>query len=106
MKIEINKKKINVKVCKHFFSKAIGLMGKKNIKNGILLIRCNSIHTFFMRSKIDILMTDKNFKVLYIYKSFKKNKIIWPKKNVYYTFELPEKTIKNIKRNEYLKTED
>lgn len=106
MKIEINKKKINIKVYNHFFTKALGLMGKRKIKNGIVLINCNSIHTFFMKCKIDIIMTDKDFRVLYLYKSLDKNRIIWPKKNVYYTFELPEKTVKNIKINDYLKTED
>lgn len=106
MKIYIEKKKINVKKYQKFFQKAIGLMGKKQIKEGIVLVHCNSIHTFFMKEKIDVIMTNKNFKVLYIYKDLEKNKIILPKKNVYYTFELPSKSIKNLKRNTYIKTED
>lgn len=106
MKIYINEEYMNVKVCKNIINKTIGLMGKKEIKNGIVLFPCNSIHTFFMKTNIDVIMTDKNFKILYIYKNLTKNKIILPKKHVYYTFELPLNKIQNIRINQYLKTED
>ena len=89
-----------------FLKKTIGLMGKKDIKEGIVLVHCNSIHTFFMKENIDVIMTDKNYKVLFFYKNLKKNKIILPKKNVYYTFELPKNSITTIKKNSYIKTED
>ena len=62
---------------------------KKNINYGLCFPKCNSIHTFFMLENIDVIMTDKNYNILYIYKNLKPNKIILPKKNVYYTFELP-----------------
>jgi hypothetical protein len=42
-----------------------------------------------MLKPIDVIMTDKNYNILYIYKCVKPYKIILPKKNVYYTFELP-----------------
>lgn len=106
MKVYVEEKEICIKKYQNFFQKAIGLMGKKEIKEGIVLVHCNSIHTFFMKEAIDVVMTDKNYKVLYVYKELKKNKIILPKKNVYYTFELPKKSIKNLKRNTYIKTED
>lgn len=106
MKIYVKQKSILIKIYKNPFLKALGLMGKKDIKEGIVLVRCNSIHTFFMRQNIDVVMTDKNYKILYIYKNLKKNKIIWPKKKVYYTFELPKGTIHDLKINTYLKTED
>lgn len=106
MKIYIKQKSIPIKIYKNPFLKALGLMGKKNIKEGIVLVHCNSIHTFFMRQNIDVIMTDKNYKILYIYRNLKKNKIIWPKKKVYYTFELSKGTIPDLKINTYLKTED
>lgn len=106
MKVYINKEVLNLKNCKTIMSKTVGLMGKKKIKNGIVLFHCNSIHTFFMKTNIDVIMTDKHFKVLYIYKNLSKNKIILPKKNAYYTFELPANKIQNVKINQYLKTED
>lgn len=106
MKVYINEERLNIKVCKTIISKTIGLMGKKEIKNGVVLFKCNSIHTFFMKTNIDVIMTDKQFKILHIYKNLTRNKIILPKKHVYYTFELPANKIQNINIHQYLKTED
>lgn len=87
--ILVCKKNINIKIYSSFFKKLLGLMFKREFNYGICITRCNSIHTFFMKNNIDIIMTDKNNKVLYIFNNFKKNKIILPKKKVYYTYELP-----------------
>ena len=76
-------------IANSFKDKLLGLMNKKNINYGLLITNCKSIHTFFMLENIDVIMTDKNYNILYIYKNLKPNKIILPKKNVYYTFELP-----------------
>ena len=64
-------------------------MFKKNINHALLFERCNSIHTFFMQSNIDVIMCDKNNKILYYYSNLSKNKIVGPKKNVYKIIELP-----------------
>ena len=95
MHIIINNKRIELKEIKTFKKKLFGLMGKTNIDYA-LLFRCNGIHTFFMKESIDIILTDKNYKILYLYKNLKKNKIILPKKKVYYTIELPNNSIKKI----------
>lgn len=92
MYIIINNKKILLKEADTFFKKLIGLMLKKNIKY-CLRFKCNGIHTFFMRENIDVILTDKDNKVLYTYISLKKNRIILPKKNVYYTYEFPSGSI-------------
>ena len=75
--------------CNHFFKRLKGFMFKKNINYGLCFERCNSIHTFFMRESIDVIMTDRNNKIIFIYNNLEKNKIILPKKNVYYTYEIP-----------------
>lgn len=80
---------INIKVCNNFLNKFKGFMFKKNIDTPLCFPKCNSIHTFFMLKPIDIIMTDKDFNILYIYKNFKPWHIIWFKRNVYYTFEFP-----------------
>lgn len=81
---------INIKICKTFKTRLLGLMfQKKAIDFGLCFPHCNSIHTFFMRQNIDVIMTDKNNKILYIYKNLKPWKIILPKKHIYYTYELP-----------------
>lgn len=104
MKIIIDKKEIELKIANTFFKRLIGLTFKKNI-NYSMRFKTNSIHTFFMKDNIDIVMTNKNNKVIYILKNVKKNKIII-KKNVYYTYEFPNNFITNLKINDILKIED
>ena len=70
------------------FDKFKGLMFKKDFNYGIRL-RSNGIHTFFMKECIDVYLTDRNYKVLYVYKCLKPNKIVLPKKSVFYTYEFP-----------------
>ena len=64
-------------------------MFKKNINTALLFNKCNSIHTFFMKSNIDVIMCDKEDNIIYYYNGLKKNKIILPKKKVYRTIDLP-----------------
>lgn len=77
-------------------------MFKRRINESLCFPKCNSVHTCFMFNPIDVIMTDKNYKILYVYKSFKPWKIIFPKKNVYYTFEFPVNKF-NFKANEIIK---
>lgn len=87
---------MKIKECNSFFDKFIGLMFKKNFDYGLKL-RCNGIHTFFMFRPIDVVLTDKNGYILYIYYNLKPNHIILPKKNVYYTYEFPSGYINGFK---------
>lgn len=89
MKLIHNNKEITLKECKSFYSRFKGFMFKKNIDTSLLFNHCNSIHTFFMKSNIDIIMCNKENIVLYYYKNTPKNKIILPKKNVTKTYETP-----------------
>ena len=95
-------KKLEIKVCNNLFNRFLGFMLKKNINYGLCFPKCNSIHTFFMLGPIDVIMTDKDYNILYTYEKLKPNKIILPKKNVYYTFELPINKFR-FKINEKLK---
>ena len=101
MKIIINNQTIYLEKANTLKKRFFGLMGKKNITNGIYFPKCNSIHTFFMKEKIDVIMIDKNYKILLIKKNVKRNKIIY-KKEAYYTIELPFNTINNLNINETL----
>jgi len=94
MEILINNNKIDVDIADTFFKRLIGLMGKKNIQKGLLFKKTSSIHTFFMRENIDVLMLDKEKKILLVKKNLNKNKILI-KKKAYYTIELPINTIPN-----------
>lgn len=101
--LKINNINYKLIICNNFFNRLTGLMFKKNIDFCLLFPRCNSIHTFFMMENINVIMTNKNNKILYIFKEVKPWRIILPKKNVYNTYELPKNTIINLKIGDYLK---
>ena len=102
MKIIKDKKSIEIQYCNNFFNRFKGFIFTKNINKCLCFPKCNSIHTIFMLEPIDVLMTDKNYNILYIFKNVKPYRIILPKKNVYYTFELPINKFK-FKTNEKIK---
>ena len=81
-------KKIKIIESHGFWQNFKGLMGKKNINYAIKL-KCNGIHTFFMKMPIDVVLTDKNNFVIDIIYNLKPRKIVLPKKNVYFTYEFP-----------------
>ena len=89
MKLVYNNKDINVIECKTFMKRLKGFMFQKNINYALLFNNCNSIHTFFMKENIDVIMCDKNNIVMYHYKNLGKNKVIWPKRGVSKVFETP-----------------
>lgn len=101
MKIIINKLEFNVDVADSFKKRLFGLMGKRNIKKGIFFPKTCSIHTFFMKEDIDVIMIDKNNKVIYYKKKLSKNKILI-KKKAYHTVELPSNSLQNININDKL----
>lgn len=85
-----NNHKFYFEDCIIFFDRLLGFILKLDkITIGKRFPKCNSIHTFFMLQNIDIIMTDKNNKIIKMYENFKPERIIFPKKNVYYTYELP-----------------
>ena len=93
MYIEKNEKKIYFQDYTKFWDRLKGLMFVlEPIQTGIRFPHCNSIHTYFMCQRIDIIMTDKDHKIIKMYPNFKSEKIILPKRKVYYTYELPLST--------------
>lgn len=89
MKLIYNNKEIEIKECRSFISRLKGFMFNDNIDHALLFNHCNSIHTFYMKSNIDVIMCDNNDIIMYYYNNLGKNKVILPKKNVYKTIELP-----------------
>ena len=57
---------VRAEVAKSFFQRARGLIGRKSLASGtgLLILRCNAIHTFFMRFPIDATFLDKNEQVV------------------------------------------
>lgn len=98
-------KQIKLVNCNTFFKRFMGFMGKKNIDHALMFDRCNSIHTFFMKEKIDVIFCDRNNKILFFYKNLKRNKVILPKKNVWKVYETPCNTF-DCSLNTYLVVKD
>lgn len=63
----------NGKLAEVFQDRLIGLMFKSEMKgyDSLLIKKCNSIHTFFMRFNIDVIFVDKNLKILKIYRELR-----------------------------------
>lgn len=61
----IGNKVFRVRVADSFFSRLLGLMGKKEIKDNeaLLITKCNSIHTFFMRFNMDAVFVNNSMVV-------------------------------------------
>lgn len=57
----------SVMVADTFLSRLKGLMFQKQMEAsaGLLIQRCSSIHTFFMRFPIDVIYLDKEYRILY-----------------------------------------
>jgi len=53
-------------IAETFFSRLKGLLGRQGLKEGegLVITRCSSTHTFFMRFKIDVVFLDRNNKVV------------------------------------------
>ena len=80
MKLVINNKEINLINCITFRQRLLGFMMKKKADYALIFPNCNSIHTFFMKMNIDVIMCDKDNNILYVYNNLKPNKVILPKK--------------------------
>ena len=54
---------------RRFGQRLIGLMGRRNFEfgEGLHLVPCNSIHTFFMRMPIDAVFLDSEKRVVKVY---------------------------------------
>lgn len=100
----IENKRIEVELCNTFKKRLLGFMFQKNkITTGKCFPNCNSIHTFFMFQKIDLLLCDKNQRIIEIKQNFPVNKVLLPIKNAYYVYELPLGSINSLKKGDNLK---
>ena len=85
-------------IAQNFSSRAIGLLGKKNLsaETGLWIKKCNSIHTFFMKFAIDCIFVDQSLKVKALYKNIKPWKLIWPIWSANSVFEVSVGTIERM----------
>lgn len=87
---------IKIEVAENFFSKAAGLIGKKNLpeKTGLLIMKCKGIHTFFMRFPIDVVFINSNNKVVKIIENLKPWRMPMPVLSSKFVLEFPSGLLK------------
>ena len=69
-------KDIPVYIADTFKKRFLGLMGKKEGVYGLLLLKCNFIHTLFMRYQLDALYLDENDNIVAIKRCIKPFSIV------------------------------
>src|SRR5574344_2084208 len=92
---------IKIIIADNLYKKTIGLMGKKNFNYGMYFPKVNSIHTFFMKEKIDIVGLNNDNIIMEIYPNVPKNKIIILRDSIN-TLELPANYSQKLKIGDYL----
>lgn len=57
---------VEAEVAETFAQRAKGLIGRRGLESGkgMLIIRCNCIHTFFMRFPVDVIFFDRRGNVV------------------------------------------
>ncbi len=84
-----------VSVADSMVSRLIGLLGKRSLKpdSGVWIVPANSIHTIGMLFTFDLVLIDKDFKVVGLRELMKPFKITWPNFHAASVIELPAHTI-------------
>ena len=80
-----------------FWARFAGLMGRKRFPgncDAMLFEKCNSIHCFFMFMEIDVLFTDKEYKVIKCVHALKPWRLAFGGMKSCITIELPAGTLK------------
>lgn len=92
-----------IKLADTFTQRLRGLMFYKQPPVKAIAIKpCNSIHTFFMKFKIDVLFLDSDMFVLKKYEGLPKNRIVKPVKNAKYVIETFEGGFESVREGDLL----
>lgn len=84
-----------VRVADSILGRLVGLLGKRSLKPdaGAWIVPANAIHTIGMLFSFDVIMVDKNFRVVSVKEMVKPFRVILPKRHAESVFELPAHTI-------------
>ena len=64
---------VEAEVARTYFQRARGLIGRKTLRpgTGMLILRCNAIHTFFMAFPIDATFYDRQDRVVKVVRNIR-----------------------------------
>lgn len=84
-----------VRVADSILGRLVGLLGKRFLKPdaGVWIVPANAIHTIGMLFSFDVVMVDKNFRVVSAIEMVKPFRVILPKRHAESVLELPAHTI-------------
>lgn len=104
MKLLIDKKEIQIDKADSFKQRFLGLMFQKKVTSGMLFPHCSAIHTFGMRTEIDVIGLNKQNEVIFHKINVSKNKILFLPKGIKKTsvLELPKSTSSSIQIGQIL----
>ena len=84
-----------VTVADSILSRLVGLLGRRSLKpdRGVWIVPANAIHTVGMLFPFDVVMIDKDFRVVSAIELVKPFRVIFPKLRAESVIELPAHTI-------------
>ena len=84
-----------VRVADSVPSRLIGLLGRRSLNpdGGVWIVPANSIHTVGMLFSFDLVMIDKDFRVVNVKEMVRPFRVVWPKLRAESVIELPQHTI-------------
>ena len=84
-----------VSVADSILGRLIGLLGRRSLKpdGGVWIVPANAIHTIGMLFSFDVVMIDKDFRVVSVTEMVKPFRVILPKLRAESVIELPAHTI-------------
>jgi uncharacterized membrane protein (UPF0127 family) len=84
-----------VRVADSVLSRLVGLLGRRSLTpdGGVWIVPANSIHTIGMLFSFDLVMIDKDFRVVNVKEMVRPFRVVWPKLRAESVIELPAHTI-------------
>ena len=89
VKIKVGKKVYDIIFLNTFWLKLKSLKFFLDPIEDIYMLKKKGLSTYWFCQKIDVIMTDKENKILYIYKKFRTDSFIFPKRKVSYIYLAP-----------------